>query len=201
MRRRPRLDIEVRSAATETEALVRRCTGRLYGAPRLEKVSIWRRARGELDVRATRFRHSALIVKIPLIVDVPVQFFQSVIAIELAVTGALLWQIRFFDSRDARPHAKEHLPDSRLRLGLALVLGATMFGSLWAIADEGPKWAALAVTVGLAVSLIPILLRVLPPLAKDAATDERDPDYAVTVLGLVLYVAVVAGFLVLLDID
>jgi hypothetical protein len=81
------------------------------------------------------------------------------------------------------------------------VLGATLFGSLWAIADEGPRWAALAVTVGLAVSLIPIFLRVLPPLAKDASTNQRDPDYAVTILGLVLYVAVVAGFLVLLDID
>jgi hypothetical protein len=133
-------------------------------------------------------------------VDVPVQFFQSVIAIELAVTGALLWQMRFFESKDAR-RENERLPDPRLRLGLALVLGATLFGSLWAIADEGPKWAALAVTVGLAVSLIPILLRVLPPLAKDAATNERDPDYAITALGLVLYVAVVAGFLVLLDID
>ena len=131
--------------------------------------------------------------------DVPVQFFQSVIAIELAVTGALLWQMRFFDSKERLEN--EHLPDSRLRLGVALVLGATVFGSLWAIADEGPKWAALAVTVGLAVSLIPIFLRVLPPLAKDAATNERDPDYAVTILGLVLYVAVVAGFLVLLDIS
>ena len=133
--------------------------------------------------------------------DVPVQFFQSVIAIELAVTGALLWQIRYFESKDARRRTDEPLPDARLRLGLALVLGATVFGSLWAIADEGPKWAALAVTVGLAVSLIPIFLRVLPPLAKDAATNERAPDHAVTVLGLVLYVAVVAGFLVLLDID
>ena len=133
--------------------------------------------------------------------DVPVQFFQSVIAVELAVTGALLWQMRFFESRDATRPEGERLPDSRLRLGLALVLGATLFGSLWAIADEGPKWAALAVTVGLAVSLVPILLRVLPPLAKDAATDERDPDYVITVLGLVLYVAVVTGFLVLLDID
>jgi hypothetical protein len=133
--------------------------------------------------------------------DVPVQFFQSVIAIELAVTGALLWQMRLFESRDARRRADEPLPDARLRLGLALVLGATLFGSLWAIADEGPKWAALAVTVGLAVSLIPILLRVLPPLAKDAATNERDPEYAVTVLALVLYVAVVAGFLVLLDVE
>jgi hypothetical protein len=132
--------------------------------------------------------------------DVPVQFFQSVIAIELAVTGALLWQMRFFESTDAR-RKNEPLPDSRLRLGLALVLGATLFGSLWAIADEGPKWAALAVTIGLAVSIIPILLRVLPPLTKDAATDKRDPDYAITALGLVLYVAVVAGVLVLLDVD
>ena len=133
--------------------------------------------------------------------DVPVQFFQSVIAIELAVTGALLWQIRFFESGDRARRDSEHLPDSRLRLGLALVLGLTLFGSLWAIADEGPKWAALAVTVGLAISLIPILLRVLPPLAKDASTDKRDPDYVVTVLGLILYIAVVAGVLVLLDID
>jgi hypothetical protein len=30
-------------------------------------------------------------------VEVPVQFFQSVIAIELAVAGALLWQIRYFE--------------------------------------------------------------------------------------------------------
>lgn len=133
--------------------------------------------------------------------DVPVQFFQSVIAIEVAVTGALLWQIRFFESGDSAQRKSEHLPDSRLRLGLALVLGLTVFGSLWAIADEGPKWAALAVTVGLAISLIPILLRVLPPLAKDASTDKRDPDYVVTVLGLVLYVGVVAGVLVLLDIN
>jgi len=134
-------------------------------------------------------------------VDVPVQFFQSVIAIELAVSGALLWQMRYFESRDAEQQESDGLPDSRLRLGVALVLGATVFGSLWAIADEGPKWAALVVTVGLAVSLIPILLRVLPPLAKDASTNKRDPDYAVTVLGLLLYVAVVAGVLVLLDIS
>jgi hypothetical protein len=134
--------------------------------------------------------------------DVPVQYFQSVIAIELAVTGALLWQIRFFESKEtARPEG-EHLPNSRLRLGMALVLGATVFGSLWAMVDEGDsRWPALAVTVGLAVSLVPILLRVLPPLAKDAATSERDPDYAVTVVGLLLYVLVVAGFLVLLDVS
>jgi predicted MFS family arabinose efflux permease len=133
--------------------------------------------------------------------DVPVQFFQSVIAVELAVTGALLWQIRFFESSDTARRDTDRLPDARLRLGMALVLGATVFGSLWAIADEGPRWAALAVTVGLAISLVPILLRVLPPLAKDAATNERDAGYAVTVLGLIGYVVVVAGFLVLLDVE
>jgi hypothetical protein len=134
-------------------------------------------------------------------VDVPVQYFQSVIATEVAVIGALLWQIRYFEPRDSARRDGERLPDPRLRLGLALVMGATLFGSLWAIADEGPKWAALAVTIGLGVSLLPIVLRVLPPLARDAKTDERDPDYAVTIVGLLLYVAVVAGFLVLLDIE
>jgi hypothetical protein len=42
---------------------------------------------------------------------------------------------------------------------------------------------------------------VLPPLAKDATINERDPDYAVSVVGLRLYVVVVAGVLVLLDIE
>jgi hypothetical protein len=39
----------------------------------------------------------------------------------------------------------------------------------------------------------------MPPLAKDAATNERDPTYGVTIVGLLLYIGVVAGFLVLLD--
>jgi peptidoglycan/LPS O-acetylase OafA/YrhL len=134
-------------------------------------------------------------------VDVPVQYFQSVIAIELAVTGALLWQIRYFESGDRTRRDSRHLPDPRLRLGLALVLGATLFGSLWAMADEGPKWAAVAVTIGLAVSIIPILLRVLPPLARDVQTNERDPNYGLTVAGLLAYVVIVAAFLVVLDID
>ena len=132
--------------------------------------------------------------------DVPVQYFQSVITIELAVAGALLWQMHYFESSTARREGKP-LPDARLRVALALVLGATVFGSLWAMADEGPKWAALFVTIGLAVSLVPILLRVLPPLAKDTKTNERDPDYAVTLVGLFFYVVAVAGVLLLLDIE
>jgi hypothetical protein len=50
---------------------------------------------------------------------------------------------------------------------------------------KGLKWAAVTVTVGLAISLTPIRLRGLPPLARDAKTNERDPDYAVTLVGLV----------------
>ena len=37
--------------------------------------------------------------------------------------------------------------------------------------------------------------------AGDAKTNERDPDYGVTVVGLFFYVVVVAGVLVLLDIE
>ena len=132
--------------------------------------------------------------------DVPVQYFQSVIAIELAVAGALLWQIRFFESSNTAPRDGTDLPDPRLRLALALVLGATLFGSLWAMAHEGQSWAATAVTVGLALSLLPILLRVLPPLARDAATSERDPNYAVTIVGLLLYIVLVVGVIVLINV-
>jgi hypothetical protein len=134
-------------------------------------------------------------------VDVPVQFFQSTIAIELAVAGALLWEIRFFDRNDAATRERERLPDPRVQLLFALILGATVFGSLWAIADEGGSLAATAVATGVALSLLPILLRVLPPLAKDAHTSERSPDYSVTVLGLAVYVVVVGGLIALINVD
>jgi hypothetical protein len=69
------------------------------------------------------------------------------------------------------------------------------------MADEGPKWAALAVTVGLALSSLPILFRVLPSLARAAEKHERDPGFAITVAALLAYAAIVAFFLVLLDIE
>jgi hypothetical protein len=50
---------------------------------------------------------------------------------------------------------------------------------------------AALVTVGLAVSVLPILLRVLPPLQRDALTQQHDPHYWVTVLGLLLYAVIV----------
>src|SRR5262245_1224292 len=133
--------------------------------------------------------------------DVPVQFFQSTIAIELAVAGALPWEVRFFESPREAARERRDLPDPRLRLLLALVLAATIFGSLWGIAEGGGVLAASAVTVGVAVSPLPILIRVLPPLARDAATHERDPGYSVTLVGLFLYVAAIAGVIALINID
>src|SRR5262245_45224667 len=133
--------------------------------------------------------------------DVPVQFFQSTIAIELAVAGALLWEIRYFERDGGAARDRQGLPDPRLQLLFALVIGATLFGSLWAIADEGKALAATLVTTGVAISIVPILLRVLPPLARDARTSERDPDYAVTLVGLLGYVVVVGGVIALINID
>jgi hypothetical protein len=133
-------------------------------------------------------------------VDVPVQFFQSTIAIELAVAGALLWQIRYFERGNAA-EGNEQVPHPRLQLFFALVLGATLFGSLWATADEGKALAATLVTTGIAISLLPVLIRLLPPLARDARTSERDSDYAVTVVGLLVYSLVVGGVIALINID
>lgn len=121
---------------------------------------------------------------------VPVQYFQSIIAVELAIAGALLFQVRFFD-KDRPTTGESDQVDPRLLLLMALVLAATTFGSLEAMREGWGSWAAVFVTVGVAVSLLPILLRVLPPLARDIETQQRDPRFWVTVLGLVLYCAAV----------
>jgi hypothetical protein len=120
---------------------------------------------------------------------VPVQFFQSVIAIELAIVGALLWQIRFFDKEDTQ--AETSRKDPRLQLLLLVVLTAILFGSLEALREGGGQLAAVLLTVGLAVSLLPILLRVLRPVRRDATMQPRDPQLWVTLLGLILFAAVV----------
>jgi len=49
--------------------------------------------------------------------------------------------------------------------------------------------------------LLPILIRVLPPLARDARTSESHPDHAVTMVGLVVYVLVVATVIALININ
>ncbi|MGW5237542.1 hypothetical protein ACWEOW_01260 [Monashia sp. NPDC004114] len=119
--------------------------------------------------------------------QVPVQYFQSVIAVELAVAGALLFQVHYFDrDRDANPKS-----DPWTLLFMAMVIAATLFGCLEAMREGWGSLAAVLVTVGLAVSVLPILLRVLPPITRDLETQQHDPHRWVTVVTLALYVAVV----------
>jgi hypothetical protein len=128
-------------------------------------------------------------------VDVPVQYFQSVIAIELAITGGLLYQVRFF-SPD-RPADGRGPTDARLRLLVAAILFATLFGSLAGIRVGGGQLHAALVAVGLVLSSLPILLGVMPPLT-DRSGRPREPHTWVTVVALALLVAVVL-LLVLVD--
>jgi hypothetical protein len=124
--------------------------------------------------------------------DVPVQYFQSIITVLLAVAGALLFQVRFFDLTHSE-RTKE--VDPLLRLVMMAVITATLFASLEAMREGWGPLAAALVTIGLALSLLPILLRVLPPLTRDLTrdlkTEQRDPHLWVTVLGLILYCAIV----------
>ena len=119
----------------------------------------------------------------------------------MAVAGALLWEIRYFDREGAPRRDRQELPDARLQLLFALVLAAMVFGSLWAIAEEGKALAASLVTTGVAISLLPVLIRVLPPLTRDARTSERDADYAVAIVGMLLYILVVGGVIALINVD
>ena len=128
--------------------------------------------------------------------EVPVQFFQSIIAIELAITGALLFQVRYFEAR--RAEDDEYLPDPRWRLVIAVILAATIFGSLDGIAHSGGEQMAIFVTVGVAISVIPILIRVLPPLVMDAHPGGRRTFSFVTIIGLAAYVTAVIVLIVLL---
>jgi len=61
---------------------------------------------------------------------VPVQYFQSIIAIQLAVAGALLFQVRFFDNSNTKSGPQV---DPRLRLVVIVVIATTLFASLEAM--------------------------------------------------------------------
>ena len=119
---------------------------------------------------------------------VPVQYFQSIIAIQLAVAGALLFQVRFFDNSNTKSGPQV---DPRFRLVVVVVIAATLFASLEAMRQGWGSPAAALVTAGLALSVLPILLRVLPPLTRDIETQQRDPHLWVTVLALLVYSAAV----------
>jgi Kef-type K+ transport system membrane component KefB len=131
--------------------------------------------------------------------EVPIQFFQSVIAIQLAVTGALLFQVRYFSPREKTWREDDRLPSATLRLAVAVVLGATLFGSLLAMLHDGDRTAAAALLIGLAVSILPILLRVLPPLRRDLRSDERPRYVVVTIVGVIVYVLLMAAAVTLIE--
>ena len=124
--------------------------------------------------------------------DVPVQYFQSIITVLLAIAGALLFQVRFFELTHSE-RTTEVAPF--LRLVMMAGITATLFTSLEAMREGWGRLAAALVTTGLALSLLPILLRVLPPLTRDLTRDlktqQRDPHLWVTVLGLILYCVIV----------
>ena len=120
---------------------------------------------------------------------VPVQYFQSIIALQLAVAGALLFQVRFFDPSNGKSGPQV---DPRLRLVLVVIITATLFVSLEAMREGWGSAAAALVAGGLALSLLPILLGVLPTLTRDIETQKRDPHFWVTVLALILYWSIVA---------
>jgi uncharacterized membrane protein len=75
----------------------------------------------------------------------------------------------------------------------------TVFGSLLAMLHGGDRTAAAALLIGLAVSILPILLRVLPPLRRDLRTDEQGRYVLVTVVGVIVYVVLVAAAITLVE--
>lgn len=131
--------------------------------------------------------------------EVPIQFFQSVIAIQLAVIGALLFQVRYFSPREKTWREDDRLPSATLRLAIAVVLAATLLGSLLAMLLGGDRTAAAALLIGLAVSILPILLRVLPPLQRDLQSDERPRYVVVTIVGVIVYVLLIAAAVSLIE--
>jgi hypothetical protein len=92
----------------------------------------------------------------------------------------------------------DYLPDPRPRLVIAVVLAATVFGALDGIANHGGQQTAIFVTVGVAISAIPILIRVLPPLVAAAHPGSRRAYSSITIIGLALYVLAVAVLIFLL---
>jgi len=81
-----------------------------------------------------------------------------------------------------------------------VVLGATLFGSLLAMLHDVDRTAAAVLLIGLAVSTLPVLLRVLPPIRRDLQTDERPRYVVVTIVGVVVHVVLVAAAVTLIEI-
>lgn len=125
--------------------------------------------------------------------EVPVQYFQSVIPIKLAVAG----QMRFFESSTARGDgARFRTRGSGLPSLLSSGRQCSHRCGRWPTRDQsGPRYSSRSDSRCRSFRYCCGCYR---PLAKDATTSERDPQYGVTVVGLFFYVVVVGGVLLLL---
>jgi len=103
--------------------------------------------------------------------DVPVQYFQSVITTEVAVIGAVLWQIRYFEPRDPARRDGERLRDPRLRLGLGSPGRVSARRRSNAAPAPGRSARSRAGQLGLAQRL----LRVAAQLARVGGAKPRSP--------------------------
>jgi len=128
--------------------------------------------------------------------SIPPQYFQSIIALELAVTGALLWQIHYFDREPEAEVRGRALPHPLVRGVVALVLFGTILGSLLGIV-YGDRWIAILVGAGFMVSLLPMILRVLPAFGPVEQTREHRTN-VMTVVGLLVSVLIAAAFVIAL---
>ena len=105
--------------------------------------------------------------------DVPVQYFQSIITVLLAVAGALLFQVRFFELTHSE-RTKE--VDPFLRLVMIAVITATLFASLEAMREGwGPPCCGACDYRAGAIAASHPASR--PPTA-DARPDARPQDAA-----------------------
>ena len=86
---------------------------------------------------------------------------------------------------DIRGSTGSPRPCDRMSIGpcWTVSLGATVFGSLDAIVHRGGQEVASVVAIGVAVSVLPILTRVLPPLVGEAHADGRRSISAVAAIG------------------
>ena len=140
----------------------------------------------------------ARVVQTQLVAEVPVQYLQSFIAIELAVTGALLFQIRYFD-RNAPVRSIDGSSPPWLLVSLGIVLVATLFGSLWALLHGAEPRRARSPSGSRSRSCRSC--SGCYRLSRGTRTRVRGIlASSPTIVGLLAYVVVVAGVVVLLNV-
>ena len=123
------------------------------------------------------------------------------IAIRLAATGGVLFQVRYFSPREGTGREDVRVTSATLRPAIAIVLGAPVFGSLLAIPHGGDGTAAAALLVGVSVSILPFR-SCCGSCRRSGATcgpTNKGRYVLVTVVGVIVYVVLVAAAITLVD--